>query len=173
MATPVFGQNKIRTGVRIIKLVSFTSGHVVDCYDDGCDESGRPNQQRQHLVNLLRKRVRVAGVELRMWLLAEPPPAWQMTGKEKIDAIRQADRFDTESLRNTDGDWLMPTPKWIEMSAKAQELDRKIAQEQADVVRAKRAARGLEGITLLQQIAANVAAPAAPVAKPAPGKGAP
>lgn len=174
---PVFGQNKIRTGVRIIRLRRLVGGHVVDCYDDGADEAGRPNQQRQHLINVLKKRVLHKGAELRTFVLAEPPPPWKPSGDPKRDAVLERDRFDSDYLRNSDGDWLMPSPKWLEAAAELTAADRAIADEQAAASKARRAQKGMEGLTLLSQLAAAVApqAPAAPApaVKPAPGKVAP
>lgn len=149
---PVAGAARNRSGVRGIKLRNFLSGHVIVCYDDGCDEQGRPNQQRQHLINVLRKRCKFQGKEFPTFVLAEPPEAWPETRSERLAQLRAIDRFDTEALRTMDGTWRVATPAWEEASSKAVAADKKQAEEQSTRSRAERAARGLEAIDMLREL---------------------
>lgn len=138
-----------RLGVREVKLRHFTSGNVVTAYDDGCDDRGRPNQQRQHLVNTLKKRLRFAGDDYPTFILAEPPAPWPTPRNEKEAAIRAGDRFDVDVLKDLDGNWRMATPKWEAGSEKARASEQARADEARRVSRSERGAKALDALEKL------------------------
>ena len=88
------GQHNNRRNVRVVKLRHFVSRAVTECPDDGCDERGQPNQQRQHLERLLARMVRFQGAEFPLFMLEEPPTTWPTPRSDREAAVRQMDTFD-------------------------------------------------------------------------------
>lgn len=86
--------------------------------DDGCDGEGRPNQQRQHMAEMLRKRIMVDGAEVPVFRLAEPPPPCAYPNDKAGMRMRAVDRFDRDVLKDEDGRWRLPSEQWLATSDK-------------------------------------------------------
>jgi hypothetical protein len=145
------GQHQHRGNARVIKLRHFVSRAIVECPDDGADGGGRPNQQRQHLQRLLQKAVRFKGAEYPLFLLEEPPGAWPTQ-----TAARQLDPFDNQFLRwltPRGQSWKMTTPEWTKASEEANAADAAKADEIRTRSAAERAAKGLEAIEMMRDLA--------------------
>lgn len=165
MPPPPTGRAAPRQGVRRIRLRHFSSGNVVETYDDGCDDRGMPNQQRQHLINTLKKRLRFAGVEVPTFRLHEPPSPWPQPRSEREAAIRAADQFDSLMLKDDTGGWRTPSEKWEELSRQAIATEAARVEQLRSQTRNERGARALEALERLQNLAAQVPAPSS-AAKP-------
>lgn len=169
------GQHTRRQNVRVIKLRHFASGHVIECPDDGCDDRGQPNQQRQHLQRLLGRMSRFGGADYPTYMLAESPGAWPTPRSDREAAIRQMDSFDNQALRwmTPKGmGWKMASPEWTAASEQAQAA----AAAKADEIRARsaaeRAAKGLDALAMMRDLAAKAAPTSTPSArKPAASSG--
>lgn len=145
------GQHQHRGNSRVIKLRHFVSRAVVECPDDGADAAGRPNQQRQHLQRLLQKVVKFRGAEYPLFLLEEAPGAWPSTS-----AARQLDPFDSQQLRwmtPKGQSWKLATPEWTAASEAARAADAAKADEIRTRSAAERAAKGLEAIEMMRELA--------------------
>jgi len=156
-----------RVGVREIYLRHFSSGNVVVALDDGCDSDGRPNQQRQHLLNTLKKRLRFRSVEVATFMLDRAPGAWPAPRSPREAQLHAMDRFDVDVLKNRGtGEWEFPNAKWIELSDAARATEQIRVDEVKSKARGERAAKGLEALEVLKRLSEQAAAPApAPKAK--------
>lgn len=169
------GQHNNRRNVRVIKLRHFTGRHVVECPDDGCDDRGQPNQQRQHLQRLLGRMVRFQGAEYPLFMLEEQPGAWPTPRTDREAAIRQMDQFDGQFLRwmTPKGmSWKMASPEWTAASEKANAADAAKADEVRARSAAERAAKGLDALAMMRDLAQRAApTPTATTRKPAAPSG--
>ena len=167
----LLGQHNNRRNVRVIKLRHFVSRHVVECPDDGCDDRGQPNQQRQHLQRLLGRMVRFGGAEYPLFMLEEAPGAWPTPRTDKEAAIRQMDPFDQQQLRwmTPKGmSWKMADANWTAASEKANAADAAKADEIRTRSAAERAAKGLDALAMMRELAGKTApTPARKAATPA------
>ena len=105
--------------LRMIKVVHLIDQGIRSMADDGCDVDSRPNQQRQHLTQMLRKRIDVDGKQVYVFRLAEPAPpcAWPQTeGGQKCRAADQASGWDRDNLKTDTDEWRMPSPEWRAIS---------------------------------------------------------
>jgi hypothetical protein len=158
------GQHNNRRNVRVVKLRHFVSRAVTECPDDGCDERGMPNQQRQHLERLLARMVRFQGAEFPLFMLEEQPGPWPMPRSDREAAIRQMDTFDQRALKwmTTRGmSWKMASPEWTAASEKANAADAAKADEVRARSAAERAAKGLDALAMMRDLAASTKATAA------------
>lgn len=89
---------------RKINLVSVVDGNVYTFADDGTSKAGDPSASRQVLMQALGKSREVSGKQLKLYKLAEIP---------KIVDLE----FDRAYLQH-DGEWMLPTPAWLEAQAK-------------------------------------------------------
>lgn len=145
------GQHQHRGNSRVVRLRHFVSRAVIECPDDGADGAGRPNQQRQHLQRLLQKVVKFRAAEYPLFLLEEAPGAWPTTS-----AARQLDPFDNQWLRwmTAKGQsWKLATPEWTKASEEANAADAAKADEIRVRSAAERAAKGLEAIEMMRELA--------------------
>lgn len=168
------GQHNNRRNVRVIKLRHFISRAVVECPDDGCDERGQPNQQRQHLERLLGRMVRFGGAEYPLFMLEEAPGAWPTPRSDREAAIRQMDTFDQRVLKWMTAKgmgWKMADANWTTTSEKANAADMAKADEVRARTAAERAAKGLDALAMMRELAAKTAPtarkPAGPAGTPA------
>jgi hypothetical protein len=169
MSAELAGQHNNRRNVRVIKLRHFVSRAVVECPDDGCDERGQPNQQRQHLERLLGRMVRFQGGEFPLFMLEDQPGAWPTPRNDREAAIRQMDSFDGRALKWMTArgmGWKMASPEWTAASEKANAADAAKADEIRARSAAERAAKGLDALAMMRDLAASTKATAA--RKPAP-----
>ena len=158
------GQHTRRQNVRVVKLRHFVSRAVTECPDDGCDERGQPNQQRQHLERLLARMVRFQGADYPLFMLEEAPGAWPTPRSDREAAMRQMDTFDQRALKwmTTKGmSWKMASPEWTAASEKASALDAAKADEVRQRSAAERAAKGLDALAMMRDLASR-AAPSSP-----------
>lgn len=144
-----------RGGQRIVHLVHFVSGNVVPCFDDGCDERGAPNQQRQHLMNVLKKRIRFGGNEYPTFRLAKEPGAWSEPRNDKEKANRARDSFDRDVLRDDSNQWRTPSAAWLAASEQCRAAEAARNNELKQKAKSERAQKGLE---VLEKLAAAVMA---------------
>lgn len=150
------GQHNNRRNVRVIKLRHFISRAVLECPDDGCDERGQPNQQRQHLERLLARVVRFQGGEFPLFMLEEAPGAWPTPRSDREAAIRQLDSFDQRALKWMTAKgmgWKMASPEWTAASEKANTVDAAKADEIRARSAAERAAKGLDALAMMRDLA--------------------
>lgn len=167
------GQHTRRQNVRVIKLRHFVSRAVIECPDDGCDDRGAPNQQRQHLERILARMVRFGGADYPLFMLEEAPGAWPTPRSDREAAIRQMDAFDQRVLKwmTPKGmGWKMASAEWTAASEKANAADAAKADEVRARSAAERAAKGLDALAMMRDLAAATkTAPArkAPTASPA------
>lgn len=158
------GQHNNRKGVRVIKLRHFVSRAVTECPDDGCDERGQANQQRQHLERLLARMVRFQGAEFPLFMLEEAPGAWPTPRSDREAAIRQMDTFDQRALKWMTAKgmgWKMASPEWTAASERANAADAAKADEVRQRSAAERAAKGLDALAMMRDLAQK-AAPSSP-----------
>lgn len=169
------GQHTRRQNVRVIKLRHFVSRAVVECPDDGCDDRGAPNQQRQHLQRLMGRMVKFQGAEFPLFMLEEQPGAWPTPRTDREAAIRQMDQFDGQFLRwmTPKGmSWKMASPEWTAASEKANAADAAKADEVRARSAAERAAKGLDALAMMRDLAAKAApTPTSMTRKPAAPSG--
>lgn len=159
----ISGQHQHRGNSRTIRLRHFVSRAVIECPDDGADSSGRPNHQRQHLQRILQKVIKFRGAEYPLFLLEEPPGPWPSTS-----AARQLDPFDNQSLRwltPRGQSWRVATPEWTKASEEAHAADAAKADEIRTRSAAERAAKGLEAIDMMRELARST--PKAPAKRAA------
>lgn len=167
------GQHNNRRNVRVVKLRHFVSRAVTECPDDGCDERGQPNQQRQHLERLLARMVRFQGAEFPVFMLEEQPGAWPTPRNDREAAVRQMDTFDQRALKWMTArgmGWKMASPEWTAASEKANSADVAKADEVRARSAAERAAKGLDALAMMRDLATATKATAArkpPAASPA------
>lgn len=167
------GQHTRRQNVRVIKLRHFISRAVTECPDDGCDDRGAPNQQRQHLERLLARMVRFGGADYPLFMLEEAPGAWPTPRSDREAAVRQMDAFDQRALRwmTPKGmTWKMASPEWTAASEKANAADASKADEVRARSAAERAAKGLDALAMMRDLAQKAAPTSprkAPTASPA------
>lgn len=162
-------QNR-RQNTRCIRLRHFISRNVLDVFDDGCDERGAPNQQRQHLERILGHVVRVGDAEFPLFVLEEAPGAWPSARNDREAAIRQMDAFDQRVLKwmTPKGmGWKMASPEWTAASEKANAADTAKTDELRARSAAERAAKGLDAIAMMRDLAASTKAATARKASPA------
>jgi hypothetical protein len=150
------GQHNFRRNVRVVKLRHFISRAVLECPDDGCDERGQPNQQRQHLERLLSRMVRFQGGEYPLFMLEDSPGAWPTPRSDREAAIRQMDAFDQRALKWMTAKgmgWKTASPEWTAASEKANAADAAKADEIRARSAAERAAKGLDALALMRDLA--------------------
>lgn len=107
--------------LRMIEVVHLIDQGTRSMADDGCDRDGRPNQQRQHLTQMLRKRISVDGKDVPVFRLSKPPPPCNYPNDKGGQACRAADhasRWEQDNLKSDTGDWRMPSPEWRAISDK-------------------------------------------------------
>lgn len=107
--------------LRMIEVIHIVDQGMRSMADDGCDRDGRPNQQRQHLTQMLRKRIVVDGKEVPVFRLSKPPQPCNYPNDKGGNACRAADhasRWEQDNLKNDTGDWRMPSPEWRAVSDK-------------------------------------------------------
>lgn len=129
--------------LRMVKLVHLIDQGIRSVADDGCDSEGRPNQQRQHLIELLKKRVIVDGREIPLFRLAERPPPCAYPDTKQGQRIRANDRFDRDHLIGDDGQYRTPSPEWRAISdAQRARYDQRQADVDDQVAQRTKAAAG-------------------------------
>lgn len=122
--------------VRVIELVHL-DGSIRTSRDDGCNAQGKPNQLRQHIIAMLRKRTTIPVLDsegnmvnvvkdedgrplgVPVFRLAKPPQPFPYDRMpERIRGnLQAADTFDRDVLRNSDGGgWLTPSDLWRSFS---------------------------------------------------------
>lgn len=154
------GQHNNRRNVRVLKLRHFISRAVVECPDDGCDERGQPNQQRQHLERLLGRMVRFQGAEYPLFVLEEAPGSWPTPRSDREAAIRQMDAFDQRALKWMTAKgmgWKMADANWTAASERASAADMAKADEVRARTAAERAAKGLDALAMMRDLAQKTA----------------
>lgn len=142
--------------VRIIKLMHL-DGNVRQFRDDGCNQDGKPNQQRAHLIAMLRKKTTVPRLDdalnvqgpvldaegqplfVPVFKLAGPPPPFPYSRfPEKVrNKLEAADRsFDREfPMRTGDGyGWNVADDAWRGHSSVWRSWKKKSADEHSVVV---------------------------------------
>lgn len=120
--------------LRVISIVSLTSGTVIDYKDDGCGIDGTPHPQRAHIAHILsQKEARIDGEIVPLFRLVKPAPRCDVRGdspdKQRTYAAHD-DRFDRQYL-----DKSVATPAWLALGAKfkdaAIEREQRAAAESA------------------------------------------
>lgn len=126
--------------IRHLTLVHI-DGSTRSMPDDGCNKEGEPNQQRSHLIAMLRKTTKVKKVaadgsaegfvmmegadgeeprplRVSVFRLKEPPkrfPFEQVADVKARSQLESADRLfsDSEPMRNGSGGWNLPDEAWL------------------------------------------------------------
>jgi len=139
---------RVQRSSRVIRVLCITDHNIFDIVDGGVTKSGEATQSRLHAERTLKKRVLVLGSEtesLPVFALAEIPQVFSVD-----------DPFDRDHLKDRDGGWATPTPKWL-------------AEQDRRVVRRKDSARIAESKakqTAANAVVDNLARLVAPAAEP-------
>jgi hypothetical protein len=122
--------------VRKLKLVCLNHANVVE-YDDTGNVQGEYSSNRQAIKRILDKTTDLGdGRKVKTFMLAEKPK----------DVFSEDDEFDMNVLRNSDGDWRLPTDAWKQERERRIEAARRSAenaQQKADDILRREVADGV------------------------------